>query len=170
MQMTHEGKGLESYNNRDTSGSRGGYKHQQEHVPYYHHEGQSLGGSVPQGQTHSKTIHSPYLPSFLDEQAKPNHPDEFEENFDQYVKEYNSLGAPVQGKITLDQYYGLKFRGKPRPYHWNNYDLERRAGKMEIPYFDGSTKMIAQKWVKKLDTYLQLNPMREMKSIKFSIM
>jgi hypothetical protein len=41
---------------------------------------------------------------------------------------------------------------------------------MEIPYFDGSTKMTAQVWVQKLDTYLQLNPMRKMDSIKFSMM
>jgi hypothetical protein len=64
----------------------------------------------------------------------------------------------------------LKFRTKPRPYHMNNYELEHRAGKMEIPYFDGSTKMTAQAWVQKLDTYLQLNPMREMDAIKFSTM
>ena len=41
---------------------------------------------------------------------------------------------------------------------------------MEIPYFDGSPKMTAQAWVQKLDTYLQLNPMREMDTIKFSTM
>jgi hypothetical protein len=41
---------------------------------------------------------------------------------------------------------------------------------MEIPYFDGSSKMTAQAWVKKLDTYLQLNPMREMDAIKFATM
>jgi hypothetical protein len=41
---------------------------------------------------------------------------------------------------------------------------------MEIPYFDGSPKMTAQAWVQKLDTYLQLNPMREMDAIKFATM
>jgi hypothetical protein len=41
---------------------------------------------------------------------------------------------------------------------------------MEIPYFDGSSKMTAQAWVQKLDTYLQLNPMREMDAIKFATM
>jgi hypothetical protein len=30
--------------------------------------------------------------------------------------------------------------------------------------------MTAQAWVQKLDTYLQLNPMREMEAIKFSTM
>jgi hypothetical protein len=39
---------------------------------------------------------------------------------------------------------------------------------MEIPYFDGSSKVITQAWVHKLDTYLQLNPMREIDAIKFA--
>jgi hypothetical protein len=88
----------------------------------------------------------------------------------EYVREYNSLSIAVQRQITLDQYCGFKLRGKTRLYHRNNYELERRAGKMEIPYFDGSPKMTAQAWVQKLDTYLQLNPMREMDAIKFATM
>jgi hypothetical protein len=90
--------------------------------------------------------------------------------FEQYSREYNSLNLTVQRQITLDQYCGIKFRNKPRPYHRSNYEFERRAGKMEIPYFDGSAKMTAQAWVQKLDTYLQLNPMREMEAIKFATM
>jgi hypothetical protein len=38
--------------------------------------------------------------------------DEFEDQFDQYVREYNSLSTPVHRKITLDQFCGLKFRSK----------------------------------------------------------
>jgi hypothetical protein len=48
--------------------------------------------------------------------------------------------------------------------------LERREGKIEIPYFNGSSKVNEEAWVKKLDTYLQLKPMREMDAIKFSTM
>ena len=48
--------------------------------------------------------------------------------------------------------------------------MEPRAGKIEIPYFDGSSKVTAQARVQKLDTYLQLKPMREMDAIKFSTM
>jgi hypothetical protein len=125
---------------------------------------------VPQKGKHSRTTHRSYLPSFLDEQTKPNHPDEFEDDFDQYVREYNLLSTPVQRQITLDQYCGLKFGGKPRSYHRSNYELERRVGKMEIPYFDGTTKMTAHAWVQKLDTYLQLNSMKEMDAIKFATM
>jgi len=38
---------------------------------------------------------------------------------------------------------------------------------MEIPPFDGETRSSAEEWVQKLDTYLQLNPMMELDSIKF---
>jgi hypothetical protein len=78
------------------------------------------------------------------------------------------LSAGFRRQVTLDQYCGIKFRGKPKQYHRNNNELERRAGKMEILYVDGSSKVIAQAWVQKLDTYLQLNLMREMGAIKFA--
>jgi hypothetical protein len=108
----------------------------------------------------------------VDEHPQPSYQDEFEENLGQYVREYNSLSMSVQRQITLDQYCGLKFKGKnQRSYHRNNYVLECRARKMEIPYFDGSSKMTAHACVQKLNTYLQLKyPMREMDSIKFSTM
>ena len=80
------------------------------------------------------------------------------------------MSLSVHRQISLDQFFGLKFRNNPRPYHRNSYELERRARKMEIPYFDGLAKMTAQAWVQKLDTYLHLNPMREMDSIKFATM
>jgi hypothetical protein len=54
--------------------------------------------------------------------------------------------------------------------HRGRFEFERRVGKIEIPYFYGTTKMTAQAWVKKIGTYLQLNPMREMEAIKFSTM
>ena len=39
MEMTHKGKGLESYANKETSGSHGGNRYQQELVLYHHLEG-----------------------------------------------------------------------------------------------------------------------------------
>jgi hypothetical protein len=76
----------------------------------------------------------------------------------------------IQRQMSLDQYCQLKFRNKPKPNHRSNYELERRMGKIEIPYFDGTAKMTAHAWVQKLDTYLQLKPMREMEAIKFATM
>jgi hypothetical protein len=168
--MNHGGKGPEIYAKREASGSHGGTRHQQEHIPHYHTEGYNYGGGAPQGQTYSRTTPRPYLPSFLDNQTQSDYQDEIEDNFTQYAREYKSLSTGIQRQITLEQYCGIKFKGKPKPYHKNNYELEHRAGKMEIPYFDGSSKVTAQAWVQKLDTYLQLNPMREMDAIKFSTM
>jgi hypothetical protein len=80
------------------------------------------------------------------------------------------LDMIIHRQMSLDQYFQLKFRNKPRSNQRSSYEFERRVGKMEIPYFDGTTKMITQAWVQKLDTYLQLNPMREMEAIKFATM
>jgi len=80
------------------------------------------------------------------------------------------LDIIIQRQMSLDQYFQLNFKNKPRMNHRSNFEFERRAGKIEIPYFDGTTKMTSQAWVQNLDTYLQLNPMREMEAIKFSTM
>jgi hypothetical protein len=106
----------------------------------------------------------------LDTQPQHNYEEEAEDNFEQYARDYHALSAGFQGQVTLDQYCGIKFQGRLRQYQRLNYELERREGKIEIPYFDGSAKVTAQVWVHMLDTYLQLNPMREMDAIKFTTM
>jgi hypothetical protein len=83
----------------------------------------------------------------LDNQPQHNYEDEIEDNFEQYAREYHALSAVFQRKVMLDQYCGIKFRGKPKQYQRPNYELERRASKIEIPYFDGSAKVTAQAWV-----------------------
>jgi hypothetical protein len=103
----------------------------------------------------------------LETQPQHNYKDEIEDNFEQYAREYHALSV---GQVTLDEYCGIKFWGKLKQYRRPNYELESRAGKIEIPYFDGSSKVTAQAWVQKLDTYLQLNPMREIDAIKFATM
>jgi hypothetical protein len=136
LQMTHKGKGPESYANKETSGSHGGNRHQQEHGPYLYSEG-SQGGGVPLGQSGSRTTPRPYLPTFTDETTQLEPIDDFVDQFEQCGREYNQLSLTVQRQMTLDQYCQIKFRNKPRPHHRSNYEFERRAGKMEIPYFDG---------------------------------
>jgi hypothetical protein len=96
--------------------------------------------------------------------------DEFVEQMEQCTKEYQGLDMMIQRQMSLDQYYQLKFKNKPRSNHQSSYEFERREGKIKIPYFDGTTKMTTQAWVHKMDTYLQLNPMREMEDIQFSTM
>jgi hypothetical protein len=46
LDLTHGGKGPEKYANTEASGSHGGNRQQQEHIPYYHTEGQSHGGGA----------------------------------------------------------------------------------------------------------------------------
>jgi hypothetical protein len=173
MQMTHKGKGPETYENRETGGNRynpeKAPRHNSEHVFYHQSEG-SHGGGTPHGQIGSRTTPRPYLPTFTDEQVQHEQVDDFVEQMAQCTKEYHELDMMIQRQMSLDQYCQLKFINKPRPNHRSNYEFERRAGKMEIPYFDGTAKMKAQAWVQKLDTYLQLNPMREMEAIKFATM
>jgi hypothetical protein len=94
MAMNHKGKGPKTYANKESSGSLGGNRYHQEHIPYHHSEG-SPGGGAPQGQTGSRTTPRPYLPSFTDEVTQANHIDEFDDLFDQYSREYNSLSIPV---------------------------------------------------------------------------
>ena len=80
------------------------------------------------------------------------------------------MDMKIQKQMSLDQYCQLKFRNQPRMNNRGNFEFEQRAGKIEIPYFDGMAKMTAQSWVQKMDTYLQLNPLREMEAIKFATM
>jgi hypothetical protein len=53
-------------------------------------------------------------------------------------------------------------------FHKGNYDLGCRERKIEIPPFDGTSKLSAKAWMQKLDAYLQLNPMVELDAIKFA--
>jgi hypothetical protein len=140
-----------------------------EHVLYHQSEG-SHGGSTPHGQIGSRATPKPYFPMFTDEHAQHEHVDDFVEQMMQCTREYNDLSMTIQRKMSLDQYCQLKFRNKPRLNHMSSYEFEPREGKMEIPYFDGTNKMTTHAWVHKLDTYLQLNPMREVEAIKFSTM
>jgi hypothetical protein len=130
----------------------------------------AMEGGAPHGQVGSRATPRPYLPMFTDEPTQNEPVDDFMEQMAQFSREYNDLIMTIQRQMTLDQYCQLKFRNKPRSNHRSNYEFERRAGKMEIPYFDGMDKMTAQAWVQKLDTYLQINPMREMEAIKFTTM
>jgi hypothetical protein len=169
MTMSHKGKGPEAYDNRKLVDLMEGTGIIQSTSPIIilreamegeHHMDRQVAGLL----LDHTCPHSQMSPHNL------NHIDDFVELFEQYSREYNSLNLTVQRQMTLDQYCQIKFRNKPRPHHRSNYEFERRAGKMEIPYFDGSAKMTAQAWVQKLDTYLQLNPMREMEAIKFATM
>jgi hypothetical protein len=125
-----------------------------ENIPYHQSEG-SHGGGAPHGQAGSRDTPRPYFPTLTDESTHhPTFTNDFMEQMTQCSREYNDLSMTIQRQMTLDQYCQLKCRNKPRPNHKSNYEFERRAGKMEIPCFDGTTKMRALACVQKLDTYL----------------
>jgi hypothetical protein len=191
-QVTHQGRNPDTYGNKEAGGS--GEIH--EEIRYnpekvVRSEG-SLDGDTAQGQMGSRVNqrryipaftddqlgrHSgsranprPYMPTFTDEQGQQEQVEEFVEQMERSAKEYYSLDMKVQRQMSLDQYCQLRFRNQPRTNHRGSFEFERRTGKIEIPYFDGTTKMTAQSWVQKLDTYLQLNPMKEIEAIKFATM
>ena len=167
MQMNHQGKDPKTYGNKDANGSHGEIRYNTEKAP----RSKGIhGGGTSHGQMGSRANPRPYLPTFTDEHVQQEQVDDFVEQMAQCTREYHGLDMMIQRQMSLDQYCQLKFRNKPRPSHRSNYEFERRAGKMEIPYFEGTAKMTAQAWVQKLDTYLQLNPMREMEAIKFATM
>ena len=95
MEMNHKGKGPESYVNKETSGSHGGNRHQQEHDPYLYSEG-SQGGGAPLGQSGSKTTPRQYLPTFTNEPTQLEPIDDFVDQFEQCSREYNQLNLSVQ--------------------------------------------------------------------------
>jgi hypothetical protein len=63
------------------------------------------------------------------------------------------LSAGFRRQVSLGEYCGIKYRGRPRDFHRGNNDLGCKAGKMEIPTFDGAAKSSAKAWVQKLDAY-----------------
>jgi len=64
------------------------------------------------------------------------------------------LSAGFRRQVSLVEYCGIKYRGRPIEFNKGNNDLGCKAGKMEIPPFDGETKYSTKAWVHKLDAYL----------------
>jgi hypothetical protein len=192
MEMAHKGKDPNTYGHNEASGSSGIHeeiRHNQEKAS--RSEG-SLEGDTLQEQMGSKINSRRYIPQFIDEQlgrhmsgranlrlymptflyelGQQKLVEDFVGQLARSTNEYYNLDMKIQKQMSLDQYCQLKFRNQPRMNNKGSFEFERRVGKIEIPYFDGMAKMTTQSWVQKLDTYLQLNPMREMEAIKFATM
>jgi hypothetical protein len=136
--MTHQGKDPETYGRREVGGSYGGNRYNSEKAP----KSEGIHGrGTSHGQMGSKATHRPYFPMFTDEQIQHEQVDDLVEQMAQCTKEYHDLDMIIQRQMSLDQYCQLKFRNKPRLNHRSNYEFEQRAGKIEIPYFDGTTKI-----------------------------
>ena len=73
--------------------------------------------------------------------------------------------------MSFVEFCNIKSRNMPRGGNKNfntNYELQCMMGTLTIPSFDGSSKSTAKAWVKKLDTYFQLNQMIEADAIKLA--
>jgi hypothetical protein len=60
------------------------------------------------------------------------------------------------------------YKQKSKGQYIGDNELGHKAGRMEMPHFDGSNQISAKAWVQKMDAFLQLNPMEEEKAIKFA--
>ena len=168
-QVTHQGRNPVMYGNKEASGSREIH----EEIRYNPEKVVRSEGILDEDMTHgqmgsrvnqrryipafiddqlgrhsgSRANPRPYMPTFTDEHGQQEHVEEFVEQMERSSKEYYSLDMRVQRQMSLDQYCQLRFRNKPRTNHMGSFDFEHRTGKIEIPYFDGRTKMTAQSWV-----------------------
>jgi hypothetical protein len=121
MQMTHQGKDLETYGNKEVGGSRGEVRYNIEKVP--RSEG-IHGGGTSHGQVGSRMNPRSFFPTFTDEQVQQEQVDDFVEKMAQCTREYYGLDMIIQRQMSLDQYFQLKFRNKPRLNHKRSYEFE----------------------------------------------
>jgi hypothetical protein len=122
-------------------------------------------------RTTGRIIPRPLMPQFLGDQQTGNQGQQGQgETFDDYWREYQALGEDFQAAMSLQDYFNIKYKNRPREVKrgQQNIDLMRKVGKLTIPSFDGSNKCTARAWVQKLDTYFQLNTMLEEEAIKFA--
>jgi hypothetical protein len=75
--------------------------------------------------------------------------------------------ANLLGNI-MGEYFHIKMKRKSKDHYRGDSELGCKAGRMELPTFDGSNQISATAWVQKLDAYLQLNTMEEGNAIKFA--
>jgi hypothetical protein len=102
----------------------------------------------PLGQhSGSRANPRPYMPTFTDEQEQHEQVEYFLAQLARSTREYYSLDMKVQRQMSLDHYCQLRFRNQPRTNHRGSFEFDQRVGKIEIPYFDGTTNMTAQAWV-----------------------
>lgn len=89
------------------------------------------------------------------------------------IDEYEGLDAWIKRMMSFGEYIHLKERrttGARGHYRGgaSNQDVQKIAGKVTLPNFDGSAKSSTRAWIQKLDTYFHLNPMRDVDAIGFA--
>lgn len=89
------------------------------------------------------------------------------------INEYDGLDPRIQRVMSFGEFIHLKQRckvvaGASHRGGQSNEEVQKVAGKVTPPYFDGSAKSLARVWVQNLDTYPHLNPMQEIDVLRFS--
>ena len=64
-----------------------------------------------------------------------------------------------------EHYHAVKHNRRP---HGEDNELKWAAGKLSLTTFDGSSRMTAQAWIHKLDTFLALRPITKVEAIKYA--
>ncbi|XP_059075191.1 uncharacterized protein LOC131875172 [Cryptomeria japonica] len=107
------------------------------------------------------------MPTFTARNQPPEHEPTIREIQAEIHQDWLDSGGEFRSTMRFREYLDFRMKHRPRGQRGNNNELQRKIGKMSIPYFDGSGKTTARAWVQKLDTYFQLNLMLEEEAIKY---
>jgi hypothetical protein len=91
-----------------------------------------------------------------------------EDEWEIVERDYNNMSVGFRRRVSLVEYYHLRFKRKSKEHHKGDNELGHKASRMEIPTFDGTSQILVEAWVQKLDAYLQLNTMEEENAIKYT--
>ena len=83
------------------------------------------------------------MPHFLGNQQTKNYGKQvLGETFQDYLREYQALGDEFQAAMSLQDFFTIKCRNRPRDHNrgQQNKDLSPKLGKLFIPSFNGSRK------------------------------
>jgi hypothetical protein len=151
MQVTHRGKDLDTYGNKEAGGSGGTHEEDKYNSKKSPGSKESVGGGTFHGKMGSRTNHRPYvpvfkdeplgqhsgsranprpyMPTFTDEQEQHEQVEDFVAQLARSTREYYSLDMKVQRKMSLDQYCQLRFKNQPRTTTGETLSLSEGQGR-----------------------------------------
>jgi hypothetical protein len=136
-----------------------------------HNGGEQVGNNFGHAPQQARTMSSrPMIPTFPPRAPEQPVPEpQITDIQDQLRRDWEAGGPDFTVAITFREYMDVWMKHMPRGHDNNqSYELRKKVGKLQLPYYDGSGKSTARAWVQKLDTYFQLNPMPEEEAIKYA--
>ena len=68
-------------------------------------------------------------------------------------RDWEAGGPDFAATITFREYMDRRMKQMPRGHDRNqSYELRKKVGRLELPYYDGLGKSTTRAWVQKLDT------------------